>query len=251
LSSNVATGTGTVVRRTVDSPIGVERAGWRLSQQAVRALLLTPVAVHALLLALIVVDDPAFRWVTQEDGLIEWLQVAALLVGAGAFVVLAWRLRRSGRPIAIAAALVAAVGILIVAGEEISWGQRIFGWVTPAVLQAENVQGETNLHNLHAAALIVRVSQLAGAAYATLLPLALLFWRPSRRWLDPVLVPPIALLGFFAPLGIYWLLRVPLVPSFTMTRFSEVPELTFYTGLALIGILNVRRLESSPSATGA
>src|SRR5206468_4932184 len=33
-------------------------------------------------------------------------------------------------------------------GEEISWGQRIFGIATPEKLRAENVQGELNLHNL-------------------------------------------------------------------------------------------------------
>jgi hypothetical protein len=33
-------------------------------------------------------------------------------------------------------------------GEEISWGQRMFGWETPAKWAAMNVQGETNLHNL-------------------------------------------------------------------------------------------------------
>ncbi len=34
------------------------------------------------------------------------------------------------------------------AGEELSWGQWIFGWQTPETLRALNVQGETNLHNL-------------------------------------------------------------------------------------------------------
>ena len=33
-------------------------------------------------------------------------------------------------------------------GEEISWGQRIFGWETPQALREINAQNETNLHNL-------------------------------------------------------------------------------------------------------
>lgn len=33
-------------------------------------------------------------------------------------------------------------------GEEISWGQRIFGWDTPLALQNLNSQGEINFHNL-------------------------------------------------------------------------------------------------------
>lgn len=32
--------------------------------------------------------------------------------------------------------------------EEISWGQRIFGFETPELLQRYNLQKETNIHNL-------------------------------------------------------------------------------------------------------
>jgi hypothetical protein len=34
------------------------------------------------------------------------------------------------------------------AGEEISWGQRIFGIAQPEILAEQNVQGELNIHNL-------------------------------------------------------------------------------------------------------
>lgn len=37
---------------------------------------------------------------------------------------------------------------LISCGEEISWGQRIFGWSTPETLMDMNAQNETNFHNL-------------------------------------------------------------------------------------------------------
>jgi hypothetical protein len=37
---------------------------------------------------------------------------------------------------------------LVLAGEELSWGQRIFDWATPVSYAAINAQGETNLHNL-------------------------------------------------------------------------------------------------------
>ena len=33
-------------------------------------------------------------------------------------------------------------------GEEISWGQRIFGWETPQFMKEINLQGETNFHNI-------------------------------------------------------------------------------------------------------
>lgn len=37
---------------------------------------------------------------------------------------------------------------LVCFGEEISWGQRIFGWQTPDTIKELNVQQETNIHNL-------------------------------------------------------------------------------------------------------
>lgn len=39
------------------------------------------------------------------------------------------------------------LGLIFVAGEEISWGQRILQFNTPEALQQANLQNETNLHN--------------------------------------------------------------------------------------------------------
>lgn len=44
----------------------------------------------------------------------------------------------------------AAAGCFYIAGEEISWGQWVFGWVTPEFWAGVNDQHETNLHNTSA-----------------------------------------------------------------------------------------------------
>jgi hypothetical protein len=41
-----------------------------------------------------------------------------------------------------------ALALFFVAGEEISWGQRILGIKSSEFFQEKNAQGETNLHNL-------------------------------------------------------------------------------------------------------
>lgn len=41
-----------------------------------------------------------------------------------------------------------AVIFIVIGMEEISWGQRIFGWGTPGNLSQINYQGETNFHNI-------------------------------------------------------------------------------------------------------
>ncbi len=40
------------------------------------------------------------------------------------------------------------LGAFYFGGEELSWGQHLFGWATPDYLQALNDQQETNLHNM-------------------------------------------------------------------------------------------------------
>ena len=44
--------------------------------------------------------------------------------------------------------LIIGLGAFFIAGEEVSWGQRIFGFATPQLLSQFNIQGELNLHNL-------------------------------------------------------------------------------------------------------
>ncbi len=44
--------------------------------------------------------------------------------------------------------LLFALAFFFAAGEEISWGQRIFHFASPAALESANAQGELNIHNL-------------------------------------------------------------------------------------------------------
>lgn len=90
----------------------------------------------------------AFRVVVREDGWVEYLTAAFLLLSAillGIYAVKAVK-RKDGKQILFytLSALVFVFG----AGEEISWGQRIFGLNTGEYFMEHNYQGETNLHNL-------------------------------------------------------------------------------------------------------
>lgn len=76
----------------------------------------------------------------QEDRVIEWMTM--LLFAVGGVV----RLRGAIRDRRLFDGLVA-LFCLFVAGEEISWGQRLLGLVPPAPFLAHNTQQEMNLHN--------------------------------------------------------------------------------------------------------
>lgn len=81
-----------------------------------------------------------------EDGPLEWSTALCLFAAALVCFLRAGRLRKSARYV-----MITALGGLVLffgAGEEISWGQRIFGWASGEFWQANNAQAETNLHNL-------------------------------------------------------------------------------------------------------
>ena len=112
---------------------------------------------------------------TREDGPVEWIGFASFLAASVLALVAAWQLRAVHRP-AVAAAALAAV-LFFAAGEEISWGQRIFEVDTPEVLVDGNEQDELNLHNLVGLQHKAVAGQLAIAAGGLVLALLV-----PRRW---------------------------------------------------------------------
>lgn len=83
-----------------------------------------------------------------ENGIVELLTPVGLLPAIAIGIMLMLRMRqylptRSSR---IWVGMVA-LGAFYMAGEEVSWGQWLFYWDTPATFSAINDQNETNLHN--------------------------------------------------------------------------------------------------------
>lgn len=108
------------------------------------------VAFHVLLgLLLSHINLPYFEGnYVVEDGVIEWLSVDALLLSFGLTFFRIFKIKLSkGLPFLIGLSLFAAL-FIFGAGEEISWGQRIFNIESSQFFKTHNSQGETNIHNL-------------------------------------------------------------------------------------------------------
>jgi hypothetical protein len=141
----------------------------------------------------------AFMTYLREDGLVENLQVVFLLASCGIAVYNCFRLPKSG----IIFYLITWIGLVFLfffaAGEEISWGQRIFNYGTTGFFESNNLQHETNLHNLAIGGIKINkliFSQLMGVSvgfyFILLRPLAAkvepvtrlvkLFHIPLPRW---------------------------------------------------------------------
>ena len=131
----------------------------RFRKATVRALPLLCLGLFLTTLALIYTYSPTalavFPFLYREDGLLETLTAVGFLVSAFFFGKAAWSAKRMGdKHRAQGYSLIFGVCIsftivsFVVAMEEISWGQRIFGWETPGFMVAANVQKESNLHNI-------------------------------------------------------------------------------------------------------
>lgn len=148
----------------------------------------------------------AYIIATYEDLVGEWAQVflfsfTMLLAARQAFVSARFRLFFG----------LLALACLYVAGEEISWGQRLFEIQTPEFFSEHNLQNETNLHNFFTGPINTLLKQfLEYVIAAALIGYGLVYpWLLRRRvgiclWLERkgLAAPPLYLSPFFVLSGL-------------------------------------------------
>lgn len=199
-------------------------------------------ALFALGALLSIVNRPFFEQsYIREDGLLEWLTMLALASAAFAVAARLWRHRARAnlrqRFVWCGIALLFAFG----AGEEISWGQRLFAIESPEFFLERNAQGETNLHNLVVGE--VKINKLVfGNILFALFFLYLCVLTPLhhrvpriRAWIDAWGVP--------VPQRYHWVgyVTVFLVVEVLVNLLSDTPkrgELTEF-GISALAALNV------------
>lgn len=199
----------------------------------------------AVAVALTRVDAGAYRFVTGEDALLEWLQFAAYAAGCAFALLIGRTLLRVRRHGAAVLYFLFALGCFFVGGEEIAWGQRLFGLETPEGLEAINRQREITAHNISTAQTVFNLLMLTVGFYGSVGA-----WVIRRRSsgtrggsLD-LFVPPLFLTAAFFVLFAYKLTRFTVAsePRYTVVVFGEWPEFCLAAALALFAALNWRRL---------
>lgn len=229
-----------------------EALAWGLTPRQALMVALFPL-LAALAFVAAVPFPGLFHWMIDEDSLLETLQFILILATSGVVTWLSARLIRTGRGGIGALYVVLALGTFFIAGEEISWGQRIFGWRTPEALEAINAQQEISVHNIHGFHQLFIYAVMLGGMYGTVMPLVGLALSAERRrsTTTSLLIPPLFLVpAFFMPFG-YRLVRLVFRPEqyvepgyrvFVITEFNELTELCLYFGLLVFAWLNLRRL---------
>ena len=118
---------------------------WQMYLKEVKRLklyIISTVAVIGLSYSVYLFFDDETIWrLAKEDGFFENLTAVFFVFGA---VLLFLSFRRTKNIFLLGLAVL----LLIGAGEEISWGQRIFNFRTPGWVHKVNVQNEFNIHNI-------------------------------------------------------------------------------------------------------
>jgi len=137
------------------------------------------------------------------------------------------------------------LGCLFIAGEEVSWGQRIFDWSTPTALERVNKQGETTVHNIAGVSSVTNLAMLLIGAVGFAAPLlAARYGARLPRDFTRYVVPPLFLTPAFLMLFAYKAIRLTLFPhpQSATVSFGEWPEFCLAYGLFALALLTHRKL---------
>ncbi len=190
---------------------------------------------------------PIYEIIGREDHIIEYSQFFFFLLGGILSLLIAFKFRTIST-IMFVLFLFAALGLIGIAGEEISWGERIFNISAPDIFHGDtevpilgqNLQGEMNLHNFEPIHNIVGYLYLITGSY-------LIFSFPLRKLIEKyfkIKKEIRKLLIFLTPPPLLTLYFFPVVINlFNIERFGiapqdfEVVEFLFSLGILIFLVL--------------
>lgn len=173
-----------------------------------------------------------------EDGAIEMFGAACFFIVAAMqlWIFFNTRLERKNRIFPFLSRNVFVLGLagmfFFAFGEEISWGQRLFGWETPEALRQSNQQEETNIHNLalfHGSESLLNMSRLFNLFWLGFCVVLPILWCVSSlvnklcsRVSLPV--PPVWVAGLFLGCFISFRIYTHTVGTETLGNANELKE---------------------------
>ncbi len=178
-------------------------------------IFLLPLALALLLLGVKILAPAYYHDLIQEDCLLENLQFIFYLAAAILALLAAAGWRRAGRGWPAGAALLLGLLLLVVAGDEISWAERILRYHLPQFFARYNVQREVSLHNLRVAQECLHTAYLLAGLILGL------GWLAAKRLAAWTALPP-WLRGLLAELTPPWTLTLYFLPTFLLYGYFIV-----------------------------
>lgn len=135
---------------------------------------------------LVFTNARSFALYTQEDGIVEWLTVLGLLLGAAVCFTRIFHFWKGRSWFFLGITALMGLVLFFGAGEEISWGQRILGIKSPEYFQQNNLQGETNFHNLMLGDFKVNqwIFSIALTVFLAIYILVVPFLYRNKKWMQ-------------------------------------------------------------------
>ncbi|NLG06452.1 MAG: hypothetical protein GX559_02000 [Candidatus Pacebacteria bacterium] len=211
-------------------------------------LFFLPLLLYLLALFVYLRNNQLFRILIQDDHLVEYSQFFLLLLSSITCLFLQKYWWKKDKILAILFLLLA-IACFFVAGEEISWGQRIFNIETPQQLAERNTQEELTIHNIDVLfGMVYRAYMLIGLVGST----AWFFLKISRKFLSKKtklilsnIVPDWFLSPYFAVAFFYNLDRIYLNPRTGEELWEEPMELLLMFGIYLFLLIKYFRVKQS------
>jgi hypothetical protein len=193
---------------------------------------INPINVMLFLLACILLwvrsmNSPVLRAILQEDGPFENTQAVLYFLAGLGFLLIYIKNSRNWWYLPLSLLLI------WLAGEEISWGQRIFSIMSPAWEMKNNVQGELNLHNING---IHQHIRLAGVLfcifYFVVIPFLSKYIAAIRGFISKLRLPVYPIWGEVAMIiGISVMVYDRGILHRTDTQMTEIAETFISIGM--------------------
>lgn len=201
------------------------------------------------------INEPKLYFeLVQEDQLLEQMQFLFYLVASLIALRVAWLFRTAGITLHAVLYFGLFAVLLLVAFEEISWGQRIFGIESPQYFVEHNLQKELNLHNLVVSAGALHKAYLLLGLFGCFAWLGLVGNKSEPMHILRFVFPPWYISSWFFPVllvyGLFEYLTSTQLPWFRQELMSvliwrdqEPVETLLSAGFLLFAWRNHRRLE--------
>jgi len=213
----------------------------------IRSVYVLSVEFFLIMLSLRFLKWDSYKALLSEDGPFEYLQALLYLVAA----VYAFKLARylfaveKNRFLAFSFFLISAF-TLVVAFEEISWGQRLFDFEVPQSIVENNRQNEFNVHNLGPVQDVLHAAYVLVGLYGMFSGVLYSMFAKGKAWssrfedfgIDFAIIVPKRFAWFFIPVFAFYLpyefLRELEWVNWLHSRDQELVELFLSLGWVLL-----------------
>ncbi|HSV94357.1 MAG TPA: hypothetical protein VLH94_00055 [Spirochaetia bacterium] len=197
------------------------------------------------------ISEDIFGLIINEDGVLEITQFLMFLASSVISFLISIKFRAKNKTFSLVF-LLCSISMFFVAGEEISWGQRILFFSTPEILYEINTQKETTLHNISTIQSALSFVYMSIGLYGAFSRKILKRFFPQYFQKYEIFTPPEYLVFCFITIFLYYLLHDFVFKPFgvwlgntPIIKWQEVFETFLSIGIVCYFYSTLKNLSSS------